>query len=249
MINIDVHFGGSNGALAPGSQTGQLSSLSAQSFTTFLSEALSETLSKFGIDPSSFQLTLSNQPGQTTATSPNPVTSAPGAAAFATAPPAAISIPATIGQASPTQAPAGANEVTASAPAVAAPVVAEPAAAAPQSAAPSVGSNSPTWYASTPADDAYWAAQPAAVQQLRGIDNLDERKQLGEQLANEGYSIDVPIMVWGWDAGKVTAARESYGYTWVPSALQQQVSAAPGVTGGGIIPYDSSHPPSGSIQV
>jgi hypothetical protein len=135
--------------------------------------------------------------------------------------------------------PVAANEVTAAAPAM----------AAPQSAAPTAGSSSQTWYASTLADDAYWSAQPAAVQQLRGIDNLDERKQLGEQLANEGYAIDVPIMVWGWDAGKVTAARESYGYTWVPSALQQPVSAAPGVTGGGIIPYNSTNPPAGSIQV
>jgi hypothetical protein len=56
-------------------------------------------------------------------------------------------------------------------------------------------------------------------------------------------------MVWGWDAGKVTAARESYGYTWVPSALQQPVAAAPGITGGGITPYDPKNPPSGSIQV
>jgi hypothetical protein len=78
---------------------------------------------------------------------------------------------------------------------------------------------------------------------------MDERQALGEQLANEGYSIDVPIMIWGWDPGKVTAARESYGYTWVPSALQQQVSAAPGITGGGITPYNPTNPPSGSIQV
>ena len=87
------------------------------------------------------------------------------------------------------------------------------------------------------------------MQQLRGIQDLGERQALGEQLANEGYSIDVPIMVWGWDAGKVTAARESYGYTWVPSALQQPLSAAPGVTGPGITPYDPNNPPSGSIQV
>ena len=232
MINIDVSFGGSNGAAAPASQTSQLSSLSAQSFTTFLSEAVSETLSKFGIDPNSFQLTLTNQPSQTPATSSNPATT------FATASSQPASDPTTLSTPAAT-APTAAN----SAPA------AEPPVAARQTLAPSSGSSSQTWYASTPADDAYWSAQPAAVQQLRGIDNLDERKQLGEQLANEGYTIDVPIMVWGWDAGKVTAARQSYGYTWVPSALQQQVSAAPGVRGGGIIPYNSTNPPSGSIRV
>src|ERR1035438_3253198 len=75
MINIDVYLGGSNGAAPPANQSSPLSSLSAQSFTAFLSEALSETLSKFGIDPNSFQVTLTNQPGQTPATSPNPATS------------------------------------------------------------------------------------------------------------------------------------------------------------------------------
>jgi hypothetical protein len=242
MINIDVNFGGLNGADAPANQTSKLSSLSAQSFTTFLSEALSETLSKFGIDPKSFQLTLTNQPSQTPATSPKAATSpvtATSPPASATAPPAIAAIPATASQTPFAPVPATVNLV---------PVTA-PAAAATQSVAPISDSSSQTWYASTPADDAYWSAQPAAVQQLRGIDNLDTRKQLGEQLANEGYTIDVPIMVWGWDAGKVTAARESYGYTWVPSALQQPVSAAPDVRGGGVIPYNSTKPPAGSIQV
>jgi hypothetical protein len=246
MINIDVYFGGSNGAAAPASHTNQLSSLSPQSFTTFLSEALSETLSKFGIDPNSFHLSLTNQPSQAPATSPNPATapSQPTSPSTATSPPAATAT----SPSSASQTPFDPAPPTVPAPANLAPV-ATPAAAAPQGIAPASGSSSQTWYASTPADDAYWSAQPAAVQQLRGIDNLDERKQLGEQLAKEGYTIDVPIMVWGWDAGKVTAARESYGYTWVPSALQQQVSAAPGVTGGGVVPYDSTNPPAGSIQV
>jgi hypothetical protein len=105
------------------------------------------------------------------------------------------------------------------------------------------------WYANDPVDDAYWAKQPAAIQQLREIDDRDQRLALGTQLAHQGYSIDVPIMIWGWDAGKVTAMRQSYGYTWVPSALQQPVTAAPGLTGPGIIPYDPLHPPGGSILV
>jgi hypothetical protein len=105
------------------------------------------------------------------------------------------------------------------------------------------------WYANDPVDDAYWAKQPAAVQQLREIDDLDQRMALGTQLAHQGYDIDVPIMMWGWDAGKVTTMRQSNGYTWVPSALQQPVTAAPGLTGPGIIPYDPLHPPVGSILV
>jgi hypothetical protein len=136
-----------------------------------------------------------------------------------------------------------------SAPAVDLPKTSAPAVVPPSVTASGTATISQHWYANTPADDAYWSQQPAAVQQLRGIDNLDERKQLGEQLASEGYSIDVPVMIWGWDAEKVTAARESYGYTWVPSANQQQVTAAPGVTGGGITPYNPNQPPSGSILV
>ena len=105
------------------------------------------------------------------------------------------------------------------------------------------------WYANDPVDDAYWANQPAAVQQLREIDDSEQRLELGTHLASQGYAIDVPIMIWGWDAGKVTTMRQANGYTWVPSALQQPVTAAPGLTGPGIIPYDPAHPPIGSILV
>ena len=56
-------------------------------------------------------------------------------------------------------------------------------------------------------------------------------------------------MAWGWDAAKTIEMRKMFGYTWVPSALQQPVTAAPGVTGPGITPYDPDHPPVGSIKV
>ena len=99
------------------------------------------------------------------------------------------------------------------------------------------------------ADDAYWAQQPAAVQQLRNMQDFDQRKTVASQLAAEGYTIDVPIMVWGWDPSKTMAARQSYGYTWVPSALQAPVTAAPGITAPGMTSYDPSNPPAGSILV
>jgi hypothetical protein len=99
------------------------------------------------------------------------------------------------------------------------------------------------------ADDAYWAKQPAAVQQLRNIDDYSQRAELGAQLASEGYSIDTPVMVWGWDPGKTTQLRQDFGYTWVPSAMQSPVTAAPGITGAGIIPYNPANPPAGSINV
>jgi hypothetical protein len=99
------------------------------------------------------------------------------------------------------------------------------------------------------ADDAYWSKQPSAVQQLRNIDDYSQRAIMGAQLAAEGYSIDTPVMVWGWDASKITQLRQGFGYTWVPSAMQSPVSAAPGIGGGAIIPYDPAHPPKGSISV
>lgn len=96
-------------------------------------------------------------------------------------------------------------------------------------------------------DDAYWAAQPPAVQALRNAP-ADQRVQMATQLAQSGYSIDVPIMVWGWDPYTTTNVRQADGYTWVPSALQSSVSVAPGVTFDGSS-YNASDPPAGSIAV
>jgi hypothetical protein len=97
-------------------------------------------------------------------------------------------------------------------------------------------------------DAAYWAGQPAAVQQLENIQNPEQRAALAEQLTQQGYSIDVPIMVWGWDPAITTSARESMGYTWVPSAGQAPVEAAPGLTFAGST-YNPAQPPPGSITV
>ena len=81
------------------------------------------------------------------------------------------------------------------------------------------------------------------------MDDYTERSQMASQLAAQGYNIDVPIMVYGWDPAKITAARESYGYTWVPSAMQKPVSEAPGISTPGGQAYDPNHAPSGSIAV
>lgn len=105
------------------------------------------------------------------------------------------------------------------------------------------------WYADNAADDTYWNAQPAAVQQLREIRNPEQRQVLAEKLASEGYTIDNAIMVWGWDAGQVMAERQADGYTWVPSATQAGIQAAPGLSVAGLTSYDPSSPPSGSIIV
>lgn len=99
------------------------------------------------------------------------------------------------------------------------------------------------------ADDAYWSRQPAAVQQLRYLAHENDREVLGRDLAAKGYAIDVPIMVWGWDAEQTMALRQSYGYTWVPSATSQGIQEAPGIHLPGLIAYDPHNPPPGSILV
>jgi hypothetical protein len=97
-------------------------------------------------------------------------------------------------------------------------------------------------------DAAYWASQPPAVQALQNIDDPTQRAMAAAQLAASGYQIDTPIMVWGWDPSKVTTLRQDMGYTWVPSAFQSPIAAAPGLTNGSQS-YDPTNPPSGSIAV
>src|SRR6185295_9413948 len=56
--------------------------------------------------------------------------------------------------------------------------------------------------------DAYWAYQPAAVQQLRNVGDFVQRMSLANQLASQGYSIDKSIMVWGYDPMKTMVTRQ-----------------------------------------
>ena len=97
--------------------------------------------------------------------------------------------------------------------------------------------------------DAYWALQPEAVQQLRNVDDLGQREALAVKLKAEGYTLDYPIMVWGWDPLSAMRARQAMGLTWVPSFAQPPLLSIPGVNHPGIPPYDPSHPPAGSILV
>jgi hypothetical protein len=98
-------------------------------------------------------------------------------------------------------------------------------------------------------DQTYWASQPPEVQALPGIADAVQRATQAATLATDGFTIDVPIMVWGWDAYLVMTMRTQFGYTWVPSALQPPVSIAPGIAQPGVVAYDPLHPPPGSIKV
>ena len=105
-------------------------------------------------------------------------------------------------------------------------------------------------------DDAYWAAQPPAVQAIRNMTlalnpdgSPNARETLAENLALAGNQIDVPIEAWGWDPTLTMAMRIQYGYTWVPSGLQSPVLLPPGLSMPGLPSYDPTKPPAGSIKV
>jgi hypothetical protein len=98
--------------------------------------------------------------------------------------------------------------------------------------------------------DAYWNAQPAAVQVLRNMPDGAAKDQLALQLANAGYSIDTQIMVWGWDPQMTMQVRANQGYSWVPSYGQANIPVGPGLSmPNGSTTYSPSSPPPGSIQV
>jgi hypothetical protein len=98
-------------------------------------------------------------------------------------------------------------------------------------------------------DQAYWAFEPPEIQALPGIADPDQRASRAAELATKGFTIDVPIMVWGWDAYLVMKMRSDFGYSWVPSALQPPVTIAPGLAQPGFVSYDPLRPPPGSIHV
>jgi hypothetical protein len=97
--------------------------------------------------------------------------------------------------------------------------------------------------------DAYWATQPAEVQQLRNIPDFNERMSMAQQLVSKGYTIDKGIMVWGYDPMKTMATRQIYGYSWVPGLNQSVDSPPPGFALPGQTAYDPAHPAPGAIQV
>ncbi|MGD1096971.1 MAG: hypothetical protein ABSB35_33890 [Bryobacteraceae bacterium] len=72
-------------------------------------------------------------------------------------------------------------------------------------------------------DSAYWASQPFPVQALQAMDaSQPARTTLAYQLAGQGYFIDVPIIVWGWDPYMTMFQRQIDGYTTYPDALSAQ---------------------------
>jgi len=98
-------------------------------------------------------------------------------------------------------------------------------------------------------DAAYILSLPPQIQSLMAMIDETARLAQAQVLAAQGFIIDVPIQVWGWDPWKIMTYRSNFGFTWVPSALQQNVSVAPGVSQPGAAPYNPLAPPFGSIKV
>ena len=99
------------------------------------------------------------------------------------------------------------------------------------------------------ATDAYWASQPPEVRALRKEPDEAVRATEAMKLAQQGFAIDVPIMVWGWNPLMTMQLRQADGYTWVPSGLQDAIPVTPGYQMAGYPSYDPLHPPAGSIRV
>lgn len=242
MIHLQNMFSETNTSTAGQSgRTSQASlSQSLDSFHGALSDAVSSTLEKFGIHPRDVEISItrasaaSTMPASESPTAgdrtvpPTPGTPSPGSSSSPDSSSSSASSTGTLEAlfnspyTQPTQTPAKSTTESTSAP----------------------------LDAQQAFDNAYWAQQPAAVQPLRTMQNPEQRAALATQLAGEGYSIDVPIMVWGWDPSIVTSMRQADGYTWVPSALQNPVESAPGLPGMGTdTAYNPNSAPAGSIAV
>ncbi len=231
---IQLNNVSATGSAGSSSLANSIDPTSLDSFESALSDAVTQTLEKFGINPNSVNVSIAAAPKAPAPSASDPLAPAPAAAPKAPAP--STSDPLAPASAAGPLSLAGlltGAQTSGSSPSLAA-------------------ATQPNQPASDPVqtfDDAYWDKQPAAVQALRSTQDFNQRTQMATQLAQQGYLIDVPIMVWGWDPSQVASSRQSYGYTWVPSALQNPIQSAPGLNMQGLQAYDPKNPPAGSIPV
>src|SRR5271154_7344422 len=100
-----------------------------------------------------------------------------------------------------------------------------------------------------PFDAAYWASQPPAIQQFRGM-SKDDAVALAAELFAAGYLIDYIIMVDGWDPYVTMALRVQGGWTWTYSMNQTVTTSSPNNHVPGLADYNPDPPyPPNSIEV
>ncbi len=97
--------------------------------------------------------------------------------------------------------------------------------------------------------EAYWAAQPPEVRELRSIEDRTAREVRAWQLAGQGFTIDRDIMINLWNPYARMKSRMEAGYTWIPALGQPEIEVSPGFTFPGLKTYDPNNPPPGSIPV
>jgi hypothetical protein len=225
------------------------SSSSANSFAQQLATALEGALNQSS-GSSQFQINVSEVSGRNSGGSQFLVTVTPGTSTTPSPPTTSTTSPTTSSPATPTtttSAPAASSTAAATAdiPTMLGMGPVPGTAPVQQVANPQPVATAPVTEA-----DAYWDAQPVAVQALRNMPDGEAKNQLALSLANQGYSIDTQIMVWGWDPQMTMTVRENQGYSWVPSYGQANIPVGPGLS----MPddpttYSPGNPPAGAIQV
>lgn len=192
--------------------SGSSANLDSQAFENALTQALDQALANLGVTNSSVSVTSSTSAsgqnqfvvtmgssGSTSTAPSNPSTTTTTPATETTTPSASTS--------NATSAATGSSGTSST------------------GSSSSSGSTTPEWQiedstAWMDAEKQYWADQPAAVQQLE-YTPLADRASLANTLQGEGYNIDVPIMVWGWDPIKTEEIYRAYGDPYNASLLQQ----------------------------
>lgn len=96
--------------------------------------------------------------------------------------------------------------------------------------------------------DIYWANKPPQVRALRGMDAY-QVALAAKQLFDQGFIIDIPIMMYQEDPVTAMGRRKEVGMTWFPSGPSTGTVLLPGLSFPGIPPYDPSKPPANSIKV
>ena len=101
---------------------------------------------------------------------------------------------------------------------------------------------------------AYWLHFNPDIRALKDMEFASPERQARAVELAKLYPIDGEIHAIGMNPYYTTTLRKLYGYTWVPSYLQDPIILAPGIyvpetLSGKFKPYDPNNPPVGSIKV
>jgi hypothetical protein len=94
----------------------------------------------------------------------------------------------------------------------------------------------------------YVASKHPDLRALWTIESQEARVAAARPLESR-FLMSEEIDVQGWDPFTVESLWIRYGYTWVPSSLQNPIVEAPGLNDQHDPPYDPNNPPPGSVKV